>query len=473
MVTHDARRGNATSRRLSQGAQRKVSTVDERGEAGDVTRGRLAVIVAAAAALVLVGGGGVAGVCKFSSVDCHLRGSPPRTDPLAVTAGVAALPDGFTSVTVAKGLALPTAFDFLPDGGILVAEKAGLVRVVRGGRILPRPALDIRRVVNDQWFRGLVAVAVDPDFSTNHFVYAAYSVRRPGVPKTAPSYVRVSRFVLEDDVLRQEKVILGADADPKDGCTRLPPSSDCLPSVGDHIGTGIAFARDGTLFVGTGEGGGQERVEPIAFNAQDPDSIGGKILHITRDGTGVAGNPFFTGNPDDNRSKVWALGVRNPFRIAIAPGTDTPVVGEVGWITTDEIDVATAGVNLGWPCYEGDDKTGRYRDSARCQALYGRGVDVTGPVIAIPHVGATSVTGGTFYVGDRYPEEYRAYYYADWADSTIYRANLDPGSGEVEGKPSSFATNTGGPTAIREGPDGLLYVLALNYGALSKLAYSG
>ena len=433
---------------------------------------RLVAILAAGAALLLLGGGGVAGVCKFSNVDCHLQGSPPPTDPLAVTAGVASLPGGFESAVVARGLRLPTAFDFLPDGGILVAEKAGVVRVVRAGRVLPKPALDIRRIVNDQWFRGLVAVAVDPDFTSNHYVYAAYSVRRPGVPKTAPSYVRVSRFVLSDDVLGQETVILGAAADPTYGCTRLPASSDCIPSPGDHIGTGIAFARDGTLFVGTGDGGGQERVEPVAFNAQDPNALGGKILRITREGDGLPGNPFYTGNAHDNRSKVWAAGFRNPFRITVAPGTDLPVVGDVGWVTTDEIDVARPGTNLGWPCYEGDDRTHKYEDSLRCLGVYQRDTQVTDPVIEIPHVGATSVTGGTFYTADRYPDEYREYYYADWADSTIYRADIDPATGELGGKPIPFARNTGGPTAILVGPDGLLYVLSLNYSQLSRVRYA-
>lgn len=430
-------------------------------------------IVAGAAALLLIGGGGVAGVCKFASVDCHLRPSPPRQDPLRVTAGVASLPDGFGTDTVVKGLTLPSAFDFLPDGRILVGEKAGVIRIVENRQLADKPALDLRGVVNDQWFRGLVAVAVDPDFSSNRYVYVAYSVLRPGFPKTAPSYVRVSRFVLSNDALTDEHVILGAGAESKYGCKRLSPSADCIPAPADHIGTGIAFAPDGTLFVGTGDGGGQERVEPTAFNAQNPDALGGKILHITRDGKGVPGNPFYSGDPADNRSKVWAIGLRNPFRITVAPGTDIPVVGDVGWITRDEIDVVPPGVNLGWPCYEGDARTDRYSDAPQCRAMYAKGTKVTNPVIAIPHVGATSVTGGTFYAGDVYPEDYRRYYYADWADSTIYRVDIDAAAGKAIGKPSSFARNTGGPTAIRVGPDGLLYVLALNYGQLNKLTYSG
>jgi glucose/arabinose dehydrogenase len=434
---------------------------------------RLVAVLATGAALLLFGGGGVAGVCRFSSADCHLRGSPPPTDPLAVTTGVASLPGGFESAAVARGLTLPTAFDFLPDRRMLVAEKAGVVKIVRDGRVLPKPALDIRKVVNDQWFRGLVAVAVDPDFTSNHYVYTAYSVRRPGFPKTAPSYVRVSRYVFADGVLQHEKVILGTAADPTYGCTRRASSTDCIPSVGDHVGTGIAFARDGTLFIGTGDGGGQERVEPTAFQAQDLDALGGKILRVSRDGKGVRGNPFYTGDPDDNRSKVWALGLRNPFRVAVSPASGLPVVGDVGWITSDEIDVARSGVNLGWPCYEGTDKTKRYSAAPQCLAMYDRGTAVADPVIAIPHVGATSVTGGTFYAGDRYPDEYRRYYYADWADSTIYLAEIDPVTGDLEGKPDSFAKNTGGPTAIRVGPDGLLYVLSLNFGQLSRLDYTG
>jgi glucose/arabinose dehydrogenase len=284
----------------------------------------------------------------------------------------------------------------------------------------------------------------------------------------------VSRFVLgEDASAGQERVLLGAEASAADACTALPPTADCIPSPGDHIGADIVFASDGTLFVGTGDGGGKERVEETAFRAQDVEALGGKILRITRDGRGVASNPFYDGDPTSNRSKVWALGLRNPFRLTLAPGADLPVVADVGWITQDEITVAPAGSNLGWPCFEGDERTPRYEETERCVEMYGRADDVQPPVLAVPHSGSSSVTGGVFYTGRGYPEEYRSYFYANWTRNEILHARINASRGELEAKPSTFARGAGGPVAFRLGPDGLLYFLSLNYGELYRVSYAG
>src|SRR5262245_14546832 len=106
-------------------------------------------------------GGTVAGACRLTSLDCHIRGTPPPTeaviDPIP---GEPVVPDGFEARAVTTGLKLPTAFDFLPDGRMLVAEKGGLVKLVGQDRGVEKIALDLRRQVNSQLFRGIVAVAV-------------------------------------------------------------------------------------------------------------------------------------------------------------------------------------------------------------------------------------------------------------------------------------------------------------------------
>ena len=294
-------------------------------------------VLAAGAALLVAGGTG-AGVCKFA-LNCHLRNTPSA---LEVTPGEIALTEGFRAEPVASGLSQPTDFDFLPDGRILIAERQGLVRVAENGLVAEQPVLDLRERVNTEFFRGLVAVAVDPDFEENGFLYVVYTIRKPGHDPKGPTVARVSRFEITGSSVGPERVILGAAGDGTTSCTDLPPSADCLPSDVDHIGADIAFAGDGTLFVGTGDGGGQEAVEEAAFRAQSVDALGGKILRVTRSGAGVEDNPFFDGDADANRSKVWALGLRNPFRLALSPGADLPIVGDVGWRVADEIDVAPA-----------------------------------------------------------------------------------------------------------------------------------
>jgi hypothetical protein len=93
-------------------------------------------------------------------------------------------------------------------------------------------------------------------------------------------------------------------------------------------------------------------------------------MRITRTGQGLPTNPFWTGDASANRSKVWAYGVRNAYRFGLRPGSDVPCVGDVGWNDYEEIHVAQAGANLGWPCYEGVAQQAGYASYATCQALY-------------------------------------------------------------------------------------------------------
>lgn len=436
-------------------------------------RVRMLVLVLVAAVVVL-GGSGVAGACRLTSLDCTPE---PRSEPLKQESGAVSVPVGFSVETVASGLEVPTAFDFLPDGRIVVAQKDGLVKLVVNGNVAPTPVLDLRKRVNTYSFRGLVAVAADPDFDENQFIYVVYSARRNGTTSASldPTYVVVSRFVLSGARAGQERVILGAQGRTIGACADLPATADCLPMYGDHIGADIAFARDRTVFISTGDGGGgHKEAEETAYSAQNVDALSGKILRVTRDGLGLTSNPFFEGDTTANRSKVWAFGLRNPFRLSLT-SSGLPVVGDVGRTRADEVDVVPAAANLGWPCFEGVERTEVYRSTSRCEALYGGRVKITGPTILLPLIGpreqAASVTGGVFVTGDAYPEKYRSYFYADWVRSWIRYAPIDQASGKLLGEPSEFAEDAGGPVALRQGPDGDLYVLALNYGALYRITY--
>jgi glucose/arabinose dehydrogenase len=433
-------------------------------------------ILIAVVVVFLLLGAGTAGACKVTSLNCRLHRGPGPAPDLQQTSGDIGLPEGFSAHVIAADLATPTDFDFLPDGRMLVAERSGLIKLLDSGGSLVGTALDLRPRMSIYGFRGLMAIAVDPDFAQNRYVYVSYTPRPKGAPATsaAPTRVEVSRFTMRGDRAEDERVLVGAHPNAAGSCVGLPASADCLPSVVDHIGTGITFAADGTLFVSTGDGGGEEHVEEVAFGAQDMDALNGKLLHVSRDGLGLSSNPFYDGHPEHNRSKVWAIGFRNPFRATTVPGSGIPVVGDVGDHSVDEIDVVSAGKNYGWPCFEGDGRTKGYRSTDECKALYASGRTFVGPVFQEPHAGKpTSITGGVFVSGDQYPAEYRAYVFGDWARSSIQYLPPDPTSGEPHGDAVSFAQNAGGPVAFRVGPDGHLYYLALNYGKLYRIDFDG
>lgn len=432
--------------------------------------------------VLLVAGGGAAGACKLA-LDCHLARPAPGGELGAVakpTEGDAKLPAGLSEETVVEGLTFPTSFAFLPDGRVLVAERDGVLRLsTPGGVTEPTSALDLRGRVATAGYRGLVAVEVDPEFEENGFVYVIYSVAPRSAPVDAKdaTVVRVSRFVMHGNVVdpATERVLVGSVDPPTGSCTDLPPTADCLPSDVDHIGGDLVFADDGSLFVTTGDGGGNDReVETTALRAQSADALGGKILRITRDGKGLPSNPFFRGDESANRAKVWAVGLRNPFRMTLTPGAGLPVVGEVGSHAFDEISLAPRGANLGWPCYEGTVRAPTYKGVAECAAMYRMPArSTTAPVLAFAHDGTISVTGGVFNTGDVYPDSYRGVYvYGDWALSTISVVRIDR-SGKAVGGSRPFATEAGGPVQFRLGPEGLLYYLSLNNGELRRIVPTG
>src|SRR5688500_15104070 len=172
---------------------------------------------------------------------------------------------GFTETVFASGLSQPTAMALAPDGRIFAAEKGGTLRVVQNGTLLPTPFLRVD--VNAASERGLVGVALDPNFAANGFVYVYYT-------DDAPVVNRVSRFA----------------ADPANPNVALAGSETVLldniaSTTGTHNGGALAFAADGTLFVGVGEAG-------VPANAQDLTNLSGKVLRINSNGTVPANNPF-------------------------------------------------------------------------------------------------------------------------------------------------------------------------------------
>lgn len=263
-----------------------------------------------------------------------MRSSAPRALILALllapspaTAAERQLPPGFTLSEVASGFTGATAMAVAPDGRVFVCEQTGALRVVKDGRLLERPFLRVD--VDSWWERGLIGVALDPSFTTNGFVYVCYVARAP-----YPHH-KVGRFTARGDVAAEgsEVVLLeGDDQTPIGG-----------PYPFGHQGGALHFGTDGKLYLGLGE-------QSVGWPAQRMDMLQGKLLRINPDGTIPADNTFLATTQGKYRA-IWALGLRNPFTFAVEPGTGRIAIGDVGG-AREEINVAVAGANYGWPTVE-------------------------------------------------------------------------------------------------------------------------
>jgi glucose/arabinose dehydrogenase len=336
------------------------------------------------------------------------------------------LPPGFADERVVAGLRSPTSFATLPDGRILVAELAGRVRVVERGRLLPRPLLDFSARVNASGGRGLVAIAADPKFARTRALYLYYTfeddARRPQAAKS----MRLTRVTVRGNraPARSERVLLG-------GSCRSSRTRDCIPAECTcHVGGAIVFDQAGRLLLSTGDGASPNTVNRLALRAQDIDSLAGKLLRLSPGGEGLPGNPFWRGRPDENRAKIWAYGLRNPFRFTVRQASGVVIVGDVGWRHWEELDVVARGANLGWPCEEGPRSPPGYARQPLCRRLARRG-GLTRAVYVYPRGRGASIVGGVFLGGDKYPARYRrTYVFGDFVRGWIRYVRLD-----VRGRP--------------------------------------
>jgi len=388
------------------------------------------------------------------------------------------VPSGFSQEVIATGLIFPTTFAFLPDGRILIAEKEGVVRIVKNDALLPTPFIDISARVNDYEDRGLLGIAVDPNFTANGYVYLLYTYENDVSQYSGPKTARLTRVTALDDTAApsSEEVILGTVVGSS--CKNFPAGADCLPSDSrTHTVGDMKFATDGSLFVSVGDAS-LLAVNDDTFRTQDLDSLAGKVLRISTSGQGLASNPFWNGDPSANRSKVWAYGLRNPFRFALQPGSNIPYLGDVGWQTWEEINVVLPGANLGWPCYEGHLRQPGYEPKTICQALYSTET-AQAPLLVYPHQVTTqgagaAVVGGVFYTGSTYPAEYHdAYFYADYAQGWIRYLHVDNNHALIPGSVKDFvAAGADAPVALNIGSDENLYYVELLTGQLRRIRYT-
>ena len=321
----------------------------------------------------------------------------------------AQLPAGFSKTEVQTNYTNPVGMVFSGDGSqFFVWEKSGKIWVSAwNGSAYVRqttPVLDISEEVGDWNDFGLHSVCFDPNFQANGLVYLFYQVDLHHLlyfgtaqyDSTANLYhhatvSRVTRYRLQKtgDTLSTDytsrAVLLGETK-----TTGIPVTFE------SHAGGTLLFGRDGTLLLSTGDGGHHEGVDVGsradtyfqeslnqgmmrpnenvgAMRSQMANSMCGKILRIDpATGNGVPTNPFYdAAHPREPQSRVWTLGLRNPYRITLQPGTGSTVAGDgnpgtllvadVGWYQFEDFHVVDkAGLNCGWPLYEGLEPTISY-----------------------------------------------------------------------------------------------------------------
>jgi glucose/arabinose dehydrogenase len=369
------------------------------------------------------------------------------------------VPKGFRVETITSNLELPTTFAFAPDGRIFIAEKAGRVKVWKDGVLYARPLIDLRDEVNSFVDRGLIGMALDPNFAQNGWLYLIYAWDAPGEAKDAdePRRSRLVRYTVEGDVVKPNSAYVLLD--------------DHWNYTQNHsVGT-LKFDKQGRLWVSLGEGALSAMPDKLALTALDINTLQGKVLRIDpRTGAGVPGNPFYDPRfPKRARSRVWSYGYRNPFRFALHPQTQLPYVGDVGWNTYEMLMIATKGSNFGWPCVEGSMDRPEFQNAPECRDV---NVQTTTPKeLSYPHAGNNaSVTAGDFNIGDNFPAEMQGnFFWGDYSTQVINRTVLDEKGRFKQTIP--FGKRMGEPVDIQFGPDGALWYLSIYSGGLRRIVY--
>lgn len=374
------------------------------------------------------------------------------------------VPDGFRDERVAGGadqpaqhrMSAPTAMAFLPDGRILVTEKGGKLKLIKNNIVSAAVVLDLTGVVVTTGDSGLIGVAVDNDFARTGYIYVTYV-------NNSPREGRLARFTMSGDTItaNTQKVLLTTLADRT-----------------AHVINSVKVGADGLLYVSAGDSASFDSATVEATRAIDPAVAAGKVFRMTRDGKGIASNPYWTGNANDTASKVMALGLRNPFRFSVQANGDV-LVGDVGWNNWEEINRIPAHgtkYNFGWPCYEGANNGSKtmsvFSNYPLCKSLLSQGTGaVVAPSYAYDHTVGSSVVGGPIYTGNSFPAEYRgAYFFGDYKKSWINYWKTDA-SGNFVGQPIRFGT-IDTPVDIQNGPNGALYYLSIMRGELRRITYA-
>ena len=337
-------------------------------------------------------------------------------------------------VTVANGLSRPFGMVFLPDGRILVSERTGAIRVIRNGKLEPQSIAGVPQVVARS-YQGLMDLALHPRFAENQLLYFTYS---KGGPNNAAANA-LGRGRLEGMELKDVQELFVAEK-----WTSNTPT----------LSARIAFTPDGLLYMAVASPGNEWQ------RAQDPSNHQGKVLRLKDDGTAAPDNPFV--DKPGYKPEIFTLGHRNPLGLAVHPESGLVFQNENGPQGGDEINVLKPGANYGWPIVsQGRDYSGRYYPAHHERPGFEPPFIQWNPAVAL--------SGMTFYTGDKFPKWKGHIFVGSLSYAHLERVPLNE-RGEPRSREWMLVDLKQRIRDVRQGPDGLLYVLTDHaYGALLRI----
>jgi len=343
------------------------------------------------------------------------RAPPPAPQPAQVVT------QGYKVTEIARGLDHPWSMAFLPDGSILVTERAGRLRLIRGGMLLPKPIAGVP-VVHTGGQGGLFDVVLHPNFAQNGLVYLTYAA---GTRQANGTQVARARF--DGTTLQDVQVIFKA----------LP-----LKDTDMHYGARLAFLADGTFALTVGEG------FEYREQAQNLNSDLGKIIRLNDDGSVPQDNPFI--GQKSVRPEIYSWGNRNPQGLAYDAASGRLYETEHGPRGGDELNVVVPRRNYGWPLITyGMDYSGAF------VSPYTRRAGLEQPVIYwTPSI---APSGLAMYHGDKFPAWRGDLFVGALAYKHLRHLHLDE-HGEVVLQEELLNSLHSRIRDVRAAPDGYLYV---------------
>ncbi len=338
------------------------------------------------------------------------------------TSGV---PAGFTKKLLAKGLKKPTVIAFGPKGDIYLGMQGGAVLIYRNGAVLPTPVVTLN--TDSAAEKGLLGMALDPNFASNGFLYVSYT--------TLDEHAILTRLTVKQDVasLTSEKVLL------KGNQLQNP----------HHSANDLKIGADGKLWWSVGDN------VPSISNGRTLSNIYGKILRFNLDGTVPSDNPFI--NVVGAVPYIYAFGLRNPFRFDFLPNGKA-IEMDTGSSYWEEMNTIQRGGNFGWDIYEGN-----------CGSCGG-----INPVYAYGHLpvdGAASAIAA--YTGTAFPQQYNhVVFFGDYVRGDIEAVTFDT-SYRTELSDVVFDNAAGTIADLMVGPDGNLYYVSIFEGTFTKISAKG
>jgi glucose/arabinose dehydrogenase len=450
---------------------------------------------------------------------------PPVEPPLTSDVDLAFRP-------VFSGLNQPVRFAFNPTDQtqVFIAEKGGVLKVADTDTGVVRVALDLSREVNSAHDRGMLGLAIHPEFQKNPYVYVYYTVDPPeaasrggdaGLDQFGNRFAYLDRFTLDaktgyTTVVDGSRVNLlggagqnyrdvsgGGDMDFTNPIYADRPSSERFVDSEDptkplvingikqdyikvdsrsHAGGALEFGPDGALYVTTGDGTSYNLPDPRSKDVQSLDSLSGKVLRIDPlTGNGLADNPFVKPGMDldTNAAKVFQLGLRNPFSFAV-DAEGRVIVADVGWFSWEEINIGGPGANFGWPYFEGNDsggsaRTPQYQNQPEAAAFYAGvqagTIQVTAPFRAFNHTASEpGYQMAAIVSGDVVytGDRYPVAFKNDLFFSDINTGNLF--AIDVNDRSSvRYVGNAQGNIHFEEGADGFVYAANLFNGTITRM----